>query len=117
VVQLLTSQSDFDALCDEIRAAGIVGFDTEFLSEYTYRPDLCLMQFATPARNVIVDPLVVPDLTRWWELMADDQTRIIVHGSREEIRFCFTNLRRPPRLVWDIQVAEGLRGRSFPLGY
>jgi ribonuclease D len=114
---LITRQSDFDDLCEEIRAAGIVGFDTEFLSEFTYRPDLCLLQFATPNRCVAVDPLEVGDLSAWWDLMTDDTTRIVVHGSREEIKFCLTNAGRRPRLLWDVQIAEGFRGRSFPLGY
>lgn len=115
--ELIDSGPEFSELCKEIKSAGIVGFDTEFVSESTYRPELCLLQFALPGRCVAVDPFAVPDMSAWWDLMLDDQTVIIVHGGREEIRFCLTYTGEVPRLVRDVQVAEGLRGRGFPLGY
>lgn len=112
----LTRQADFDVLCDEIQAAGIVAFDTEFISENSYRPKLCLVQLATPHRAVAVDPFVV-DLSRWWDIMVDDRTTIVVHSAKEEVRFCLTNCGQRPRQLVDVQIAEGLRGNSFPLSY
>lgn len=110
-------QSEFENLCDEIRDAGLVAFDTEFVSEHTWRPELCLLQFATPGRAVCVDPFRVTDLTPWWELMADDRTTVVVHGSQAEIRFCLTLGGRRPCKLADVQLAEGLRSRSYPLGH
>lgn len=112
----LIRQAEFDRLCVEIQQAGIVAFDTEFISENSYRPKLCLVQFATPERAVAVDPFVV-DLTRWWEIMTDDQTTIVVHSAKEEVRFCLTHCGQRPRKLVDVQIAEGLRGNSFPLSY
>ncbi len=114
---LIVDQSEFDDLCRHIAEARIVAFDTEFVSEYTHRPELCLLQFATRERCVAVDPYAVTDLSAWWELMADNKTAIVVHGGREEVRFCLTHCGKPPGRLWDIQIAEGLRSRSFPLGY
>ncbi|MEZ6064412.1 MAG: hypothetical protein R3B90_01615 [Planctomycetaceae bacterium] len=85
---LVTSQSEFDGLCDELSSAELIAFDTEFVSETTYRPLLCLLQFATADRTFAVDPFEVRDLSRWWRLMADPARRIVIHGGREEIRFC-----------------------------
>ena len=45
--RLITDQDQFEELCNHIRQSGEVAFDTEFLSEHTYRPELCLLQFAT----------------------------------------------------------------------
>ena len=84
---LIGSQERFDALCDEMAKHGVVAFDTEFVSESYYRPKLCLVQLATPEGAYLVDPLAIPDMSRWWQLMMDEQTTIIVHGGREEIRF------------------------------
>lgn len=115
--RLIEDQAEFDSLCEHIREVGEVAFDTEFVSEFTYRPELGLLQFATRKQAVAVDPYQVRDLSAWWRIMSDDQTTVVVHGGREEVRFCL-NLggHRPGRLV-DVQVAEGLRGRSFPLNY
>lgn len=115
--QLIVEQSEFDELCKHIRAAGIVAFDTEFISEYTYRPELCLLQFGTPERHVAVDPYAVGSLDRWWDLMADDTTTVVIHGGQAEVRFCLDLGGKHPQNVVDIQIAEGLRSTSYPLSY
>ena len=114
---LISYHEDFLELCEHIRDSGIVAFDTEFISENTYRPALGLLQFATEERSVAVAPLSVGDLMPWWEIMADDSTSVVVHGGQAEIRFCLHQLGRPPKKLYDIQIAEGLRGRSYPLSY
>jgi ribonuclease D len=114
---LISTQSEFDELVSHLRTAGVVAFDTEFLSEFTYRPQLCLLQFATAERAALVDPLAVPDLSAWWQLMASGEVLVVVHGSREEIRFCLQNAQAAPRRLYDVQIAEALQCRGFPLGY
>jgi ribonuclease D len=49
--------------------------------------------------------------------MADGETTVVVHGGREEVRFCLTQAQQRPHKLIDVQVAEGLRSPSFPLGY
>jgi len=114
---LIVNQSEFEELCDQIHEAGLVAFDTEFVSESTYRPELGLLQFSTLQRCAAVDPLRVHDLDRWWQLMADDETTVVVHGGQQEIRFCIERSQQSPRRLIDLQMAEGLRSRSYPLGY
>lgn len=115
--KLIVSQSEFNELCEHIRLMGEVAFDTEFVSEFTYRPELCLLQFATRERCVAVDPYEVHDLEPWWRLMTDPSITVVIHGGREEVRFCVNLADEPPGKIVDIQVAEGLRSPSFPLGY
>jgi len=114
---LIVQQSDLVALCDQILDAGIVAFDTEFVSEFTYRPELSLLQFAFNGRNVAVDPYEVEDLTPWWDIMTNESTRVVVHGGREEVRFCRHFAGKKPQNLVDLQIAEGLRSRSFPISY
>ena len=114
---IIRSQEDFLELCEHIRGGGIVAFDTEFVSDAGYRSELGLLQFATPQRCVAVDPLEVRNIGAWWDIMADDVTTVVVHGGQAEIRFCLQQSGRPPRQLVDLQIAEGLRGRSYPLSY
>lgn len=114
---LIDNQNDFETLCDAVREAGVVAFDTEFVSEHTYLPELCLLQFATRDRVAAVDPFAVKDLSKWWEIMADDATTILVHGGQAEVKFCLSACERPPRKLYDIQIAEAFRSRSYPLSY
>jgi len=115
--ELIEHPADFLELCEHIRECGVVAFDTEFVSDVGYRPELGLLQFATRDRVAAVDPLAISSLGPWWELMADDRTTVVVHGGQAEIRFCIQRSGRIPRRLVDIQLAEGLRGRSYPLAY
>lgn len=115
--QILTCHEDFLELCEHIRQCRIVAFDSEFVSDISYRPELGLLQFATPERCVAVDPLTITTLTSWWDIMADDSTTVIVHGGQAEIKFCVQMCGQIPKRLVDIQLAEGLRGRSYPLSY
>jgi ribonuclease D len=114
---IISYQEDFLELCDHIRKCGLVAFDSEFISDIGYRPALGLLQFATPEQCVAVDPLAVASLSSWWDIMADETTTVVVHGGQAEIRYCIQLGGRMPRKLVDIQIAEGLRGRSYPLSY
>ena len=114
---IISSQDDFLELCDHITKCGVVSFDSEFISDIGYRPQLGLLQFATPERCVAVDPLEISSQDAWWDVMADDSTTVIVHGGQAEIRFCIQLSGKIPKRLVDIQIAEGLRCRSYPLSY
>ena len=49
--------------------------------------------------------------------MSDDETIIVIHGGREEVRFCWYQSGRLPNKVVDVQIAEGLESRTFPISY
>ncbi len=115
--RLIVDQAEFDAFCEHARAKRIVAFDSEFVAEYTYSPELCLLQFATDERLVGVDPYKVQNLSAWWDVMADPDVTVVVHGSQAEIRFCLELSGRKPVNLVDVQLAEGLRGRSYPLAF
>ena len=115
--RLVTTASELQSVCEAIRDAGIVAMDTEFVAENSYRPELCLLQLALPENVLVVDPLAVSDLSDWWEIMADERVTVIVHAARQEVRFCLDETGRRPGQLWDVQIAEGLRSRSFPLNH
>jgi ribonuclease D len=115
--RLITDPAKFEELCQHIGQMGEVAFDTEFLSEHTYRPQLCLLQFATRERSAAVDPFEVQDLSSWWKLMSSPDIAVVIHGGREEVRFCLWGAGARPGRLFDVQIAEGLLSRSFPLNY
>ncbi len=115
--RLIVDQREFDAFCEHARAKRIVAFDSEFVAEYTYTPELCLLQFATDEKLVGVDPYKVTDLSPWWDIMADPDVTVVIHGSQAEIRFCLELSGKKPVNLVDVQLAEGLRSRSYPLAF
>lgn len=115
--RLITSEKEFSKLCRHILSSGLVAFDTEFVSESRYSPQLCLLQFATDEQIAAVDPLAISDLSEWWNLFADPDVTVVTHGSREEVRFCLRESGKPPGALVDVQIAQGLLGRNYPLSY
>ena len=116
VSEVLTTDKELADLIDEIRADRFVTFDTEFVSESFYRPKLCLLQFGTLSRCVAVDPFTLGSLTPVWDILTEPSIVKLVHGGREEIRFCLRAAGRVANVI-DIQVAQGFLGRSFPMAY
>ncbi len=108
---------DLEKLCVRIRKSGIFGFDTEFISEYTYRPVLALIQVALPKRVELIDAQAIPDLSQFWELVIDSRLTTIVHAAEQEVRFCWYACGALPKNTIDLQVAAGLIGKRFPMGY
>lgn len=103
--------------CDDVAACSQIGFDTEFVGEETYIPHLCLVQIATPNALYVLDPFDCGPLNELWELIADPNRLVVVHAGREEVRICYGAIGRPPANLFDVQIAAGLVGYGYPLGY
>ena len=114
---LLTTPHALDRLCHDIQHAGLFAIDTEFVSERTYRPELSLIQVATPGHITIVDALALPDLTPLWRLAADPAVTLVVHAGDQEARFCWYATGALPANVLDVQIAAGLVGQRYPAAY
>ncbi len=103
--------------CGEIAAANRIAFDTEFVSEDSYRPELCLIQVAAGERLAVIDPLAIRDLGPFWELLAEPSRETIVHAGRHELCFCLQAIGRRPGALFDTQIAAALIGLEYPAAY
>ncbi|HUU09130.1 MAG TPA: HRDC domain-containing protein [Phycisphaerae bacterium] len=103
-------------VCDRLRAAGSVAFDTEFIRERSYRPRICLVQVAGADLVALIDPFRV-DLTPFWDLVLDESIEAVVHAGGQDLEICNLMTGRVPANVFDVQVAAGLVGLPYPLSY
>jgi ribonuclease D len=115
--QIVTRPEELPEVLAHLAAARRFGFDTEFVGEDTYRPRLCLVQVATAERLILIDPFTVGPLDDFWKLILDPANQVIAHAAREEIRLCQLWTGRRPGQVFDLQIAAGLVGFSYPLGH
>src|SRR5262245_47508787 len=115
--QIVTQAEELAACCKHLAENPVIGFDTEFIGEQTFVPQLCLIQIATPDQLLLIDPLSVGDLGAFWEIITDPQRTIVAHAAREEIRICQRSCGRLPPGIFDLQVAAGLVGFGYPLGH
>lgn len=102
--------------CRRLRDAGSFGFDTEFIRERSYLPQLCLVQAATAGEVFLIDPLRV-DVGEFWRLVLDAKLQKVVHAGSQDIELCHQHTGRAPANVFDVQVAAGLVGVDYPLSY
>jgi ribonuclease D len=115
--KLVIHPEELPACCEYLAACRRFGLDTEFVGEETYHPHLCLVQVATPDRLILIDPLTVGPLDAFWNLVTDPANQVVVHAGREEVRLCRLWTGRVPGNLFDLQIAAGLGGLTFPLGH
>ncbi|MEE8452506.1 MAG: HRDC domain-containing protein [Thermoguttaceae bacterium] len=115
--QNITDDQQLGRYCRELARSDSIAFDTEFVSEDTYRPVLCLVQVAADGEPAVIDALAVDDMTPFWEVLAEPGHETIVHAGRSEMEFCLQSIGRLPDNVFDVQIAAGLAGLEYPIGY
>ena len=115
--ELVADPAGLDACLAHLASVSALAFDTEFVGEDAYRPELCLVQVATAERLYVIDPFGCGPLDRLWGLLTDPARTTVVHAGREDIRICYFAAGKPPGHVVDVQVAAGLAGITYPIGY
>lgn len=113
----ISTKSELRELCDVARDAPGIFYDTEFVSEDTYRPELCLIQVAAADRLAVIDPYAVGDVSPFWECITAGNHQTVVHAGREEFRFCWHQTAQRPANLFDVQIAAGLMGLEYPASY
>lgn len=112
------SAEQVDLIAKEARSHGIVGIDTEFLREKTYRARLCLLQISTRDGVYVLDPLDDSiDPRPVAELVGDDEVEVVVHAGRQDFEIFDQEWGIVPKRVFDTQVAAGFAGYGASLPY
>lgn len=111
------SEAQLTEALTAVRRAPVVGFDTEFVGEKTYEPQLCLLQVATEEGIWVIDPLSRIDLAALWTALTEPGRELVALAARQEILFCLRHAGRPPAMLFDPQLAAGLVGLGYPLSH
>ncbi|MFM8703620.1 MAG: ribonuclease D, partial [Planctomycetia bacterium] len=114
---LVTTESQLGILVERLAGHAHVAFDTEFVSEHTYRSQLCLIQVAAPGTLAVIDTLKVRELEPFWRVLTAPGRTTVVHAGREEMGFILHAIKARPSALFDVQVASGLVDHDYPAGY
>src|SRR4051794_25964033 len=104
-IPLITTQGELNELIAHIRERGRFAFDTEFVSEDTFEPVLCLVQVATDERLAAIDPLAFRDFGPFWDVVIDPAIVVVMHAASEDLRICRFQTGKVPARVFDVQIA------------
>ncbi len=120
---LVTDAAAMDAALAHLADQPAVAYDTEFIGETHYRPDLCLVQLATADRVYVIDPKAgrhnheghVLDLEPLWRMLADASIEKIVHAGEPDLEPIVRHIDAAPANVFDTQIATGFVGDDYPM--
>lgn len=115
--EIVSTPEELASCCAHLARHREFGFDTEFVGEDSYHPHLCLIQAAAPDRLFLIDPLSTGPLDAFWNLVVDPSRVVVVHAGREEVRLCRLGAGKTPGNLFDLQIAAGLVGMTYPLGH
>jgi ribonuclease D len=115
--ETITSNAQLADFCKRLARADRIGIDTEFVSEDTFRPELCLVQVATADDLAVIDPYRVRDLTLFWRTLAEGNHITIAHAAREELNFGLLACGKPLANLFDTQIAAGFCSNEHPASY
>jgi ribonuclease D len=113
--RIIIDASELSSVCDQISSVHSFAFDTEFIMEDRFKPEIGLIQLATDDTVVLVDPYEVGDLSPVWKLVADPAIEVVVHAGSEDLSLCYTQGGVMPQNVFDCQVACGMITTDYPL--
>lgn len=115
--QYISTAPQLQEFCQLLETASGIFYDTEFVSEDTYRPELCLVQVLAEGQLAVIDPYTVGDMRPFWQCLTAGSHDTVVHAGREEFRFCWHATGHRPSKLFDVQIAAGLIGLEYPASY
>ena len=113
---LVTTADELARLADDIRAAGRLALDTEFVWERTYRPALGVVQIATEHGVAVIDAVALRDLSLLFPLLRDPTLPVVLHGGGQDLEIFATLMGEPVRGVIDTQVMGAFLGYGLQVG-
>lgn len=114
-IRIISTADALEVLIRDLRTLGWFAFDTEFVGEDRYQPEVCLIQVSTDDVDALIDPLTPLDATPLWELVADPTIEKLVHAGSEDLSLCQLQIGKPAANVVDLQIAAGIAGLGYPI--
>ena len=114
---MVESQQDFQTAMQAWLNRDVIGIDTEFVRERTWRADLGLVQLSDGKTVWLLDPLQFDSLQPLAELFDSADIIKILHAPSEDLDVLLYNTGVVPRPMFDTQLACALLGESLQMGY
>ncbi len=116
-MQIIDNQKNFDEICKKLANKPVIYIDTEFDRRKTYYAKLCLVQIASKEDRIIIDILLIDDLTALKNLLANNKVLKVFHAPEQDFDIFFHLFHKLPVNVFDTQLAAGVVGMEDVIGY
>jgi ribonuclease D len=92
-----------------------LAYDSEFIRERTFYPELCLIQLATKNDIAVIDCQAEIELDLLFSFLANYEGKIIMHGCMQDLEI-LSYRSSLPKNICDTQLASGLTGFKPQIG-
>lgn len=116
-IHFVDTPEKLEQFASSIEAASWLALDTEFLREKTYRPELCLLQIATPDLVACIDPLALESIDPVLDILYKPDIIKVLHAAGQDLEIFYWLRGEVPVNLFDTQVAAPLLGYQEQIGY
>lgn len=119
-MDLITTTKELRDFIKTLEKEKFVTVDTEFIREFTYYPQLCLIQIApgTGGEARAIDPLAKDmDMAPLKKLMSNKKIVKIFHSAEQDIEMFYNIFGGVPSNVFDTQIAAQVLGFGESVSY
>lgn len=109
---LVINSQQLRALAEDLNRQPRIAVDTESNSLYAYREQVCLIQFSTPQRDALVDPLALDDLSPLAPVFANPQVEKLFHAAEYDLLTLRRDFNYEFNNIFDTMVAVRVLGRE-----
>jgi ribonuclease D len=112
-MQYISKHQQLVAFAAQHQQISWLAFDTEFVGENTYVPQLSLIQVASEFGIFIIDPISIEDLRPFLQLIENAAILKITHAGDNDYKLLFSNFGTVPKNIFDTQYAIGFCGIEY----
>jgi len=109
---ILTDSDSVARLAADLAKESVIAVDLEADSLHSYQEKVCLLQFSSPSKTLLVDPLAGCDLSPLGKILADGGVRKIFHAADYDIRCLHRDFGFEVRGLFDTMVSSQLLGEE-----
>ena len=108
--KIIESSSQLAQLVSKIENETTIGVDVEADSMYHFKEKVCLIQMATANTNVVIDPLVIKDLSALKPIFRRHDIQKIFHGADYDVRSLYRDFKININNLFDTELASRFLG-------
>ena len=95
---------------DELAQQEILAVDTESNSLYAYQEQVCLIQFSTREKDILVDTLALPDLSSLGPIFSSEVILKVFHAAEYDLICLFRDYGFKFNFLFDTMIAARTLG-------
>lgn len=104
-------------VCQRYSQASLLAIDTEFVRTRTLYPKLGLIQINDGKTLALIDPVALPDLSPFWQLLENPNVQKVLHACSEDLEVFLTAGNCQPLNLIDSQIIMSFLGHGISMGY